>query len=199
MNDDMTEKYQQHYNQILSGTLNDMMLKNISFQANIKLANEIISDQDKELIELKSVNDNLKKEIENLKSGAVDVENSKILALENNIKSNMETINRLNNEVAITNRMKLELESLKNQASNADTYRNELVKERENHENTKLYYESKLRELNEKIELLESPLKKKKNIKVNKEFEITENVENILSLIRDDKNNNQTIKDGGTF
>ena len=42
MSDEMSDKYQQHYNQILSGTLTDNILKSISLQANIKLANDII-------------------------------------------------------------------------------------------------------------------------------------------------------------
>jgi len=37
--DEMNEKYQKYYSQILTGTLNDTLIKNISFQANIKLAN----------------------------------------------------------------------------------------------------------------------------------------------------------------
>ena len=42
MSDEMNDKYQKHYNQILSGTISDVMMKNVSYQANIKLANEII-------------------------------------------------------------------------------------------------------------------------------------------------------------
>ena len=54
MSDDMNTKYQQHYNQILSGTLSDTVLKSISFQANIKLANEIIAEQEKTISDLES-------------------------------------------------------------------------------------------------------------------------------------------------
>ena len=49
---EMTVKYQQHYNKILTGTLTDTMMKSISYQANIQLANEIIAEQEKTIVEL---------------------------------------------------------------------------------------------------------------------------------------------------
>ena len=58
--DDMNEKYQKHYSQLLTGTLTDSLLKNISFQANIKLANEIIEEQDETIKNLTEENENLK-------------------------------------------------------------------------------------------------------------------------------------------
>jgi hypothetical protein len=36
MSEDMTTKYQQHYNQVLTGTLTDTIMKSISYQGNIK-------------------------------------------------------------------------------------------------------------------------------------------------------------------
>ena len=41
---DMTKKYQEHYNQILSNTLSESIIKSISYQANIKLANDVIAE-----------------------------------------------------------------------------------------------------------------------------------------------------------
>ena len=52
MSEDINAKYQQHYNKILSGTLSDAILKSITFQANIKLANEIIAEQENCILKL---------------------------------------------------------------------------------------------------------------------------------------------------
>ena len=64
--DDMNEKYQKHYSQLLTSTLTENILKGISFQANIKLANEIIEDQDKMISQLKTDNEVLKSNLEEL-------------------------------------------------------------------------------------------------------------------------------------
>ena len=64
MSDDMTTKYQQHYNQILTGTLTENIMKSISYQANIKLANEIIAEQEKTITDLQSQIETIKTESE---------------------------------------------------------------------------------------------------------------------------------------
>jgi hypothetical protein len=61
--------------------------------------------------------------------------------------------------------LKAELESLKSQSLNAETFRNQLVKERESHQKTKDDYELQIGELKKRIELLEAPPKKKKAVK----------------------------------
>lgn len=213
MEENMVEKYQEHYKQILVGTLTDTFMKTLSFQANIKLANEIISEQEKTINELKSntekskkeMDDNvigLKKEIELLKNNRVSSENNKINNLENNIRIQNDNIsrlnseiNRLNTELSNANRAKVELENLKNQASSADVFRKELIKERENHELTKSNYEKKLKELSDEIELLKTPPKRKK---VNKQSNVLELV-NLEPDIENAEISEEFVKDGGTF
>ena len=73
MSDDMTEKYQRHYNEILVGTLTDTMMKSISYQANIQLANEIIAEQEKTIVELQNTTDSSKKELQD-KINSLNVE-----------------------------------------------------------------------------------------------------------------------------
>ena len=46
MSENMTEKYQTHYNKLLNGTFGDLVVKSISYQANIQLANDIIAEQE---------------------------------------------------------------------------------------------------------------------------------------------------------
>ena len=68
MSDDMTTKYQQHYNQILTGTLTDTIMKSISYQANIKLANEIIAEQEKTIADLNTQKESTESELQKLKN-----------------------------------------------------------------------------------------------------------------------------------
>lgn len=189
MNDEMTEKYQKHYNQLVSGTISDLTLKNISFQANIKLANEIISEQEKTISDLES----------KVNQGSSE-KDDKIASLENTIRTNNETITKLNFEISNLNKLRNDVEIFKGQASNVDVFRKELIKEREMHEQTRLHneqtklqYEQKIKELNEEIDLLKAPPKRKKVIKPS-----------VLELVNFSGNNEieeqpETVKDGGTF
>ena len=81
MNDEMTEKYQKHYNQILSGTLTDNIMKAISLQANVKLANEILAEQENTIADLQGKLEELEKEsntkIQNVKQELESFKNSK--------------------------------------------------------------------------------------------------------------------------
>lgn len=185
MSEDMTQKYQQHYNQVLSGTLTDIMMKSITYQANIKLANEIIAEQDKSLIDLK-------KELEDIKNQKNDSENSKIVTLENSLKLNSETITKLNSELLLLKKMKTDYENVKVNASNVEVFRTELVKERELHQQTKNYFEETVNDLKKKIALLETPPKKKKS---NKQTTIVESID----VGNSSDVTETTVKDGGSF
>jgi hypothetical protein len=155
MSGDMTVKYQQHYNQFLSGTLSDLMMKNLTYQANIKLANEIIAEQEKTIAEKQS-------ELEEIKNNKTISDNS------------------------IVTLLKTDFDNIKSHASNVEVFRNELIKERELHQQTKNDYEQIVSELKNKIALLETPPKKKKSNKNS-----TNQDESFVA--------ETTVKDGGSF
>jgi len=92
MSDNMTEKYQAHYNKLLNGTFGDLIVKSISYQANIQLANDIISEQETTIKDLT-------KELKELKDTKNSSENSKITELENQVKANTGIINRLQSDL----------------------------------------------------------------------------------------------------
>lgn len=198
MSDEMNDKYQKHYNQILSGTISDVMMKNVSYQANIKLANEIISEQEKTIVDSNETVSSLKKEIESLKSNKISIENTKITALENTIKTQSDTISKLNSDLFAANKSKSEFESFKSQASNVDIFRKELIKERENHDRTRKEFEEKIQELNEQIDALKAPPKRKKTVKKPEEMSIVELVES-NEVVNEEQTDETTVKDGGTF
>jgi chromosome segregation ATPase len=195
MSDNMTEKYQQYYTKLLNGTLTDAIIKSISYQANIQLANDIIAEQEKTIQELESSLKDSKKQLDDLKVNKTNNENSRILELENQIKANSGIINRLQSDLNEANRLRTEYESVKHQASHVDTFRNELIKERENHKKTRDDYELKLQELNDRIEYLQlTPAKRKKIDEVNnKKVEVVEEIVSTLPL------EIAEVRDGGSF
>ena len=209
MSDDMTTKYQNHYNQVLTGTLNDAIMKSISYQANIKLANEIIAEQEKTITDLKSQVEGIQKdaedkiksakqELDSFKSNKSNADSVRITTLENNVKSQQETILKLNTDLVAANKLKVEFETLKNQATNGDIFRRELMKERENHATTKSEYDKKIQELNEQIDVLKAPVKRKKPVRKSGVLELIgldDNNDNIETVDSTD----EIVKDGGSF
>jgi chromosome segregation ATPase len=193
------EKYTQHYVEILTATMTDCIVRNVSMQANGKIKDELIEQLNEKILEFKSANDELSKALNELREKNEKNESENIKSLSTQLNSSNSELNDLKSQVALLTKYKVESETLKSQLANSEIFRKELIKERENHESTKKYYEEKIKELNEKIETLETPQKKKKPIKVNKEFGVEESIENIVSLIKDDVRTNQITKDGGIF
>lgn len=202
MSEEMTTKYQQHYNQILSGTLTESIMKSISYQANIKLANEIIAEQEKTITELKENFENKKKEFDSLKTNMANADSLKISNLESNLRNQTDTITRLNSELSVANKVKIEYDSLKAQVNNAETFRTQLIKERELHKQTKERYDLEINELMQKIQLLENPPKKKK-VKVTpvveKIIEPEQEQNNLLMITETPMVENVPVRDGGIF
>ena len=182
------EKYLNYYVEVLTNTMTDAVVRNISLQANAKITNDVIEEQTKTIQSLES-------ELKNHKSGSDDT-----------IKGHLDTINHLNNQLAELNKMRGEYENVKHQVSHIDTFRNELNNERENHKKTRAEYQLKLKELNEQIEYLQlTPAKRKKvdelkfaNVKMNTKVEEVPLNTTKAKIIK------QTLpeaitKDGGSF
>lgn len=165
------EKYVNYYIETLTSTLTDCVIRNISLQVNARISDEAIED-------LKKINDSNK-----------NSENEKIKRLTELTETQQQTINNLNTEINVLNRLKGEFESVKSKANNVDTFRNELVKEREAHQQTKKEFEIVIGELNKQIELLQAPPKKKKPVKVES---LTTTEQNAVSP-------DDAVKDGGSF
>lgn len=206
MSDNMNEKYQQHYNKILTGTLTDTIMKSISYQANIQLANEIIAEQEKTTKDLEKSLEESKKELESLKTNKTNSDNSRIFMLENQVESHSSTISKLQNDLFEANKLRTDYENVKHQVQHLDTYRNEVIKAREenkktveSHQKTCNDYEAKIAELNAQIELLKTPAKKKKvsEVTVTEEPVIIETKPK-AKIIKQDLPG-LIVKDGGSF
>ena len=170
------QKYLNYYVEILTGTMTDAVIRNISLQSNARVTEDVINEQSKTI-------ENLKNDLSNVNSGN-----------EGTIKSHLDTINSLNNQLSELNKMKGEYESVKHQVTHVDTFRTELIKERENHKKTRDEYENRITELNTQIEYLQlTPAKRKKiDEEKNKVVEVIE--QSSVLPITDD-----ITKDGGSF
>lgn len=171
------QKYLNYYVEILTGTMTDAVIRNISLQSNARVTEDVINEQSKTI-------ENLKNDLSNVNSGN-----------EGTIKGHLDTINSLNNQLSELNKMKGEYESVKHQVTHVDTFRTELIKERENHKKTRDEYEFKLKELNTQIEYLQLTPAKRKKIDDSKLTPIVEVIEATPTLFNIDT----IIKDGGSF
>jgi chromosome segregation ATPase len=170
------QKYLNYYVEIMTGTMTDAVIRNISLQANARVTEEVIDEQSK-------IIEKLNNDLSSVNSGK-----------DGTIKGHLDTINSLNNQLSELNRMKGEYESVKHQVTHVDTFRTELIKERENHKKTRDEYENRITELNTQIEYLQlTPAKRKKiDEEKNKVVEVIE--QSSVLPITDD-----TTKDGGSF
>jgi chromosome segregation ATPase len=170
------ENYSNYYVEILTSTMTDVIVRNISMQANAKVSEEIINEQAKTIEELSaSVNNN------NTQSAT-------------EITKLNETIRQLNAELDELRKQRGEFESVKSQAQHVDTFRNELVKERDNHQKTRDEYEQKIKDLTDKIEYLQLTPAKRKKIDNAKQTKTVNVVSAEIPIETTD-----TIKDGGSF
>lgn len=187
------ENYINHYVEILTGTMTDAVIRNISLQANAKISEEIITELNRQI-------EGLNSSLEGYESG----QSTQIGSLNNSINEHLATISKLNNEITTLNTMRNEYENIKHQVQHVDTFRNELVKSRDEHKKVCEQYESrilnlntehqvKISELNDKIEYLQLTPAKRKKIDDEKAKLVEPMMNGVLPIMQ------EPIKDGGSF
>jgi chromosome segregation ATPase len=202
------EKYVEQYLDILTKTMQDSIIKNISLQANLKVTEGIIKElQDgssssiqslqKKIDELNVTIANSQKELNSLRDNKISAENSRLQHLQT-------TIDDLRKKLVDHEIIKKEYEEVKHQVQHIDTFRNELNKTRDELQNNndvhkveiekvKSEYEHTIRELNDQIIYLKlTPAKRKK---IDEAKAAQEN-----SLVPEEPViTDEVIKDGGSF
>lgn len=136
------DNYYNHYVSILTNTMTDAVVRNVSLQTTIKVQEETINDLNK-TIELMDA------EIGNIQQS----ENSKIKALENELNILRDQLNEFNN-------MRSEYEQTKNQVKHIETFKSELIKCRDEN-----------KQLSKKVDYLQLPPAKRKKLDLAKEKE----------------------------
>lgn len=201
------EKYLNYYVEILTNTLTDAVVRNVSLQANARVSEDVINEQLKRNEDLSKQISNLNTEIFSVKELSHQNENTEINNLKNIIKGHLDTINNLTSQLTELDKMKGEYKNVKHQVRHVDTFRNELLKEREERQQDRNHFENKIKELNNEIEYLKlTPTKRKKVDEL--KFVKVEVKENPISVVGELSTKakiikqslpGEIIKDGGSF
>ena len=161
------DKYVKHYIDILTNTMSDAVIRNISMQANANISDEVIGEQTEKIKFLEQKNGELQTALEESNVRRSSSESSTIQTLEDKVSEQRNAISNLQNEIR-------SLEGFKGQVAHLDSFRNELIKAREEYATLQAKYNNDIEELNNEIESLQltpTPSKKKvekpkKNIEV---------------------------------
>jgi chromosome segregation ATPase len=141
----MSEKYYNYFIEIMTSTMNDAVVRNISLQANSKVLEQIINEQKNKLDELET---NVNGSINNLNDQLQSSKSSK-----QDIINNYETsIAHLKNELNSANALRNEYEAVKSQVQHIDTFRNELIGARQEIENLKSVHQKELEKVKSNYE-----------------------------------------------
>ena len=179
------ENYVNHYVELLTSTMTDAVIRNISLQANAKISENVI-------IELQNKIEKLNSEVFKNEHTNEMEKNERVINLNSKIEEQKTYITNLETQLTELNNKKGEYENIKHQIGHIDTFKNELIKERDLHQQTKSDYELTIKELKERIDYLELvPAKRKKldDAKILPVFEASEV----------NKINKESTKDGGSF
>lgn len=168
-------QYVNSYIEIMTQTMTDAVVRNVSLQANLKLTESLIEQLQKSLDEVQEVS---LTEIEQLK----DVHAQQLSGMEQIVEEHQNRISELTAKLNDVETSRVEYENTKHQVQHIDTFKNELSREREENSRKSLEYQQVIKELQDRIEFLELPAAKRKKI------------EEAASKIKEDK-----PEDGGTF
>lgn len=193
-----SEKYINYYIDTLVNTLTDCVVRNVSLQANAKVTDDVIQDQQKKTVGLEKQIEDLKTILEDSKSQRAENENNIIQSLQQQLQQKNEEVSRLNVELNSVANIRREFESAKSQLNHLDNFRNEVIKARNEIKSLTDSYENQIKDLNDKIESLQKSLKRKKQKETNQSVEVkVEEVEN--ELPQPTESTIDTVKDGGSF
>ncbi len=208
------EKYLNYYIEILTSTMNDCVVRNVSMQANAKISEDVIEEQADRIEKLSVALKELEEVNRKLREGQTVNENNTITDLKNKLVDKEKELSIASNQINELNNKYRDYDNVKNQVNHIDTFKAELIRAREElsrirgenekqidiitkkHEEEKVDLQKQITELNAKIDYLQlSPAKRKKIDDLNKGASTVSVIENIETTTVDDN----AIKDGGTF
>jgi len=215
----MSEKYVNYYVELMTSTMQDAVLRNISLQTNLKISDEAIGELNQKVEELESIVESLRNETSSSQQDANEtirrLREEKDSSINNIVSEKDRTINHLieekdrllrevreekdriindlRNEINNLGAMRNEYENIKHQVHHVDTFRNELNKERNEHQKTRDDYEFKLKELKDQIDYLQLPPAKRKKIEASKNIVVE------TPALLDVLTKTDITEDGGTF
>lgn len=141
------EKYVNYYIEVLTSTLNDCVIRNVSMQANAKITDDVIEEQTGKIEQLTDLIKQRDEAIKQLKDNNATNENNIINDLRNKVTEKDAELNRLSNVINELNTKYRDYDSIKGQTTHLETFKNELIKAREEIVNTRKEYENKITSL----------------------------------------------------
>ena len=205
------EKYVKYYIEILTNTMNDCVLRNVSMQANAKITDDVVKEQAKKIENLSSSLKEYEEAFNKLKQEQSANENTTIKNLKEKSDQKDVEMAKLQNQLNELMNKYRDYDSVKSQITHIDTFKSELIKAREEilrnrneheteigvltkkHEEEKLQLKKQLDDLDAKIEYLQlTPAKRKKIDELNKGA-------SIVSVVETANDDGVATKDGGSF
>ena len=172
------ENYVNYYVEILTNTMTDAVVRNVSLQTNAKITEEVITSLEKAVEDQNKVITSLQEELSVFRQEKEEVESQKVIELKN-------TIVNLTDQITALNALRTEYENGKHQIQHLDTFRGEIVKLREENDKMQQDYEQKIKVLNDKIDYLQLTPAKRKKVDEQKSDTTTDLTKDKETLIED--------------
>lgn len=150
-------EYVNNYIEVMTNTMTDAVVRNVSLQAQLKINEKIIS------------------ELQNAVNESQQIDNEKFSELE-------EQISTLTSDNQRLNMMRNEYENVKHQVQHVETFRKELTAARKQVEDIQKEHKKIVDELNKKIEYLQLTPAKRKKLE-EKPTEVTEVIKEEISQL----------------
>ena len=137
------EKYVNYYIEVLTNTVSDCVIRNVSMQANAKITDDVIKEQTEKIDQITKKVKELEILNTKLKEDGLINENNIINDLKNKLNDKSEELTRQSNIINELNVKIRDYELVKNQATHVETFKNELIKARDEIVNNRNEYEKK--------------------------------------------------------
>lgn len=141
------EKYLNYYIEILTSTMTDCVIRNVSMQANAKITDEVVKEQSEQIDLLKKLNVDMQEAIQQLKDKNASNESNAVLELKNKLLESDNTITKLKNDIEELTSKFRDYDSVKNQATHVETFKGELIRAREETERVRSELQGKINSL----------------------------------------------------
>lgn len=138
------EKYLNYYIETLTATMTDCVVRNVSMQANAKITEDVVKEQQGRIENLVKENDELSQVIEQLKQNNDKVDNDTIQNLKNRVLETESVVTKLTGQLTELGNKYRDYDSVKNQATHVDTFKMELIRAREETNKVRGELEAKL-------------------------------------------------------
>lgn len=142
------EKYLNYYIETLTTTMTDCVIRNVSMQANAKITDEVVKEQNEKIEALVKLNGELQEVVQQLKQANVSNENNVIQELKNKLTESEGLVARQRLEYdELINKFR-DYDSVKNQATHVETFKGELIRAREETNRVRTELETRINSIN---------------------------------------------------